>query len=301
MDYYEVLGVSRDASESDIKKAYRKLAVQYHPDKNSTLDLNERKEKEDKFKEISEAYEILSDPDKRETYNKFGKEGLQGHHFGNAEDIFREIFGQTGFPFAFATGEGGFGGFPFDVMFGRNQHTIHEIHIPLKAIYTGLKKKLKLRKHIYNNQGQITNSREKIVEIDIPIGCPDGHKIILQGEGDEMPGKPPANVIIIVLSTPEQLFNRRGNTLITKTVITLTEALTGCKKEIPLPNGESCTIDVQDIVHPDKMIQVVGKGLPIMGTTDGRGDLIVVCDVQFPKSVSDKKDLKKTMNKCCKY
>jgi molecular chaperone DnaJ len=154
-DYYEVLGVSRDASADDIKKAYRKLALQYHPDRNKSPDA------EDTFKEISEAYAVLSDPEKRQLYNMYGHAGLAGRYttediFRGSETNFEEIFRDIGFDF------GGFGfrdifetffgrGDPFSFGFGRRrrgQDVMYEAEIMLEDVLNGVEKEIELYKMV---------------------------------------------------------------------------------------------------------------------------------------------------------
>ena len=127
-DYYKALGVPKDASQADIKKAFRKLALQYHPDKNPSPEAAE------KFKEISAAYEVLSDPAKRETYDQFGEEGLQGSgfHASNAEDIFAQFFGGGMF------GGGGRRG-P-----RKGEDINYQLAASLKELYTGKTTKIKV-------------------------------------------------------------------------------------------------------------------------------------------------------------
>jgi len=135
-DYYDILGVSKTASTKEIKKAYRKLAMKYHPDKNQG-----KKEAEDKFKQIAEAYEVLSDDEKRKKYDSFGKEGLNGHHFASAQDIFRNFFG-----------DGGNGGiFNFFGMGSRGPRKTRDVQYPLgvtlKEFYQGTTKKINVQRN----------------------------------------------------------------------------------------------------------------------------------------------------------
>eukprot|EP01027_Heterolobosea_sp_BB2_P013230 GEZU01019091.1.p1 GENE.GEZU01019091.1~~GEZU01019091.1.p1 ORF type:complete len:282 (+),score=93.20 GEZU01019091.1:153-998(+) len=134
-DFYSVLGVPKDASADDIKKAYRKLAIKYHPDKNKEPDAAE------KFKEISHAYEVLSDPEKRQIYDKYGEEGLQGGgmNFHSAEDIFSQFFGGGGGIFGSFFGGGGGAREP-----KKGKDVVHAINVSLEDLYMGTTKKIRI-------------------------------------------------------------------------------------------------------------------------------------------------------------
>nr|QBK92234.1 MAG: chaperone protein [Pithovirus LCPAC304] len=131
-DYYAVLGVAKTATQKEIKKAYRGLAIKYHPDKNPG-----NKEAEETFKEVAEAYEVLSDKEKRVKYDRFGKQGLKGHHFASAEDMFHNIFGNSGI-FQF------FGGHPSGPK--QTQTIQYALQISLAEFYTGKTRKLKIQR-----------------------------------------------------------------------------------------------------------------------------------------------------------
>jgi molecular chaperone DnaJ len=157
-DYYEVLGVSKTATDAEIKKAYRKLAIQYHPDKQQDKSEQEKKEAEDKFKEAAEAYSVLSDKDKRARYDQFGHAGMGGAAGGGAggfsdfdiNDIFNSVFGGGGF------GGFDFGGFGFGGGGGgraqqrkfRGSDLRVKVMLNLKDISTGVEKKFKLKKYV---------------------------------------------------------------------------------------------------------------------------------------------------------
>jgi len=140
--YYDLLGVTPDAGDTDIKKAYKKMAIKFHPDKNP-----DNPEAAEKFKEISTAYEVLSDPNKREIYNRFGEEGLKGEMGGSGAspfDIFDQLFGMGG----------GMGGFPFGGNFTRRsgprkgEDVIHALKVTLEELYNGKTSKLAVNKKI---------------------------------------------------------------------------------------------------------------------------------------------------------
>ena len=152
MDYYKILGVNKDADENEIKKAYRKLAIKYHPDKNLG-----NKEAEEKFKEINEAYEVLSDKDKRSKYDMYGKEGLNGGANIDPMDIFNKMF--NGF-------NGGFND-PFNIFNFQRQKPkpkpiIKDVYFDLEDFYVGRTKKLRITRHIYCRECNGTGNKDKI-------------------------------------------------------------------------------------------------------------------------------------------
>jgi DnaJ-class molecular chaperone len=178
-DYYEILGVARDANKAEVKTAFRRLARELHPDVN-----NHDPEAEDKFKQAAEAYEVLSDPERRRVYDAYGHEGLRGNGaqggFGSVEDIFQAFFG---------------GSFGFEVRRGpmRGQDLIHTVEIT--AVEAMLGAKIKIPSH------------EGEREIDLPPGTQPGSQFALRGHG--MPGAnggPPGDMVIAVqVIVPERL------------------------------------------------------------------------------------------------
>merc|ERR1711872_1157733 len=219
-DYYKVLGVAKGASDDEIKKAYRKLALKYHPDKNQSSGA------EEKFKEIGEAYDVLSDPKKKQVYDQFGEEGLKGGmgggggsqgsgmpNFGNGgfsysyhgdpRATFSQFFGGSN-PFAsfFSASPGGMGG----GQFGRpssfssyggvpnkqakvQDKTIErEVPVSLEDIAKGAEKKMKISRRIHHDDGRIT-TEEKVLKITIKPGWKSGTKVTFNQEGDKVPGK----------------------------------------------------------------------------------------------------------------
>lgn len=161
--YYEILGVPRTASEEEIKKSYKKLALKYHPDKNKDPDAPER------FKEISEAYDVLSKPDKREIYDRYGEEGLKNGGFTatSAEDIFSQIFGGGMFGSMFGFGGGGRGGSASQQGPTKGKDAVHPLSVSLEEMYTGTVKRLRITRMIKCPKCQATGSKSK----SAPVKC----------------------------------------------------------------------------------------------------------------------------------
>lgn len=321
-NYYEVLGVPKNASPDDIKKAYKKAALKWHPDKNP-----EKPElAKQKFTEISEAYAVLSDKDKRAIFDQYGEEGLKGgipmgneggpdrfssfpggFQFNNAEDIFARVFGgmggrrgRGGMPDLFSMmggmgpmgnmdddeDMGGFGG-PFGQMprQKRKDAPIQQpLRLSLEELYTGTVKRLKVSRLVYDDSKKSQNREEKILEISVKPGWKPGTKITFANHGDEYPGREPADMIFVVEEKPHPTFVRKGNNLHVTRTVNLTEALCGTKFTLNDIAGNPVVIDcTNDAITPSFKKVIRGKGMPVQNKADVFGDLIVDFNVLFPK------------------
>ncbi|MFP4476110.1 MAG: DnaJ C-terminal domain-containing protein [Desulfatibacillaceae bacterium] len=298
-DYYKILGVSKSASADEIKKAYRKLAMKYHPDT-----AQGDPTAEDRFKEINEAYAVLGDKEKREEYDTHGKEGFQQRFSQedifkgfNFEDILRgfgmgDAFmgrGARGGPgggrrFSFTTGadpfsqggfEGaGFGGQPFSA---KGQDLLYEMPLTLEEVAQGASKTVSL-----NRQGQ-----PEQINVKIPKGLVTGKKIRLAGKGEPGPGGgPPGDLFIRSRVQPHPVFEADGFDLYVNREIKLTDALLGTTVEVPTLGGETRKLKIPPGTRHQTRMRMGGHGLPEMQGSK-KGDMYVRVLVRMPKSLTD--------------
>jgi curved DNA-binding protein len=292
-DYYKSLGVGKEASAGDIKKAYRKLALKYHPD-HAAGD----KAKEDKFKEISEAYAVLSDAEKRKKYDTYGSEGFSQNF--SQEDIFRgsnieDILKEFGFGGgSFSRGSKGCGGgkrFSFnpESMFGggRQQQAAppkgsdmeYEISLTLSDIFTGTSKNLSF---------QDPSGGTESIAVKIPKGMITGKKLRLAGRGQPSPYGGPAGDLYIkskILDDPD--FKLKEFDLFLNREIKLTEALLGTQISVPTLDGKQLSLKIPPGTKHKSKMRLSGNGIPhIKG--GGIGDLYVEIFVTMPKKLNKK-------------
>jgi len=285
-DYYKLLGVDKKASEGEIKKAYRKLAMKYHPDHTKG-----DKAAEEKFKKISEAYAVLSDKEKRQQYDSFGSAGFQQRY--SQEDIFRnfdfsDIFKEFGFGgkkqggMRFTVGGdnrsfgnfGGFGGASQAQVKGTD--LIYELPITLSEVINGTKKTISF-KH---------NGRSENLTVKIPKGLVSGKKLRLTGKGEPSPyGGPAGDLYIKAMITPDPVFSVKGTDLFLSKTIRLTESLLGTSITVQTPDGLEKRLKIPPGTKHQTQMRLSGQGLPIMNT-DRRGDLFIKIIVDIPKQLS---------------
>lgn len=294
-DYYEVLGVSKSANENDIKQAYRKLAREHHPD---MVKDGDKKAAEERFKEINEAYQILSDPQKRKMYDQFGHAGTQQGAGGfSGGGPFGGFGGQQGpFSYSYSTnGQQGFEGFdPFDVFEqffgfrgfggqraprkGKNLH--YEISITFADSVRGLEKMVKVE------SGEL--------KIRIPAGVVDGTEIRFEGKGMAGPnGLPAGDLYLTVRVNEPREFERIRDILVTSKTIDFITATLGGEVEVPVVDVDSstgigkATLKIPSGTNTGTQFKLRGKGMPSL-RGGGRGDVIVQVMVEIPKKINKK-------------
>lgn len=292
-DFYDILGVPRTASDKEIKKAYRRLARKCHPDVNPG-----DKTAESKFKEISEAHEILSDPKKKEMYDRFGHQAFEAGFgeggFGGAgqgprsgtfkfkDGAFRfESSGQGGPGFDFDLFRDIFGESPYGERFTqrgpvprRGEDLTHEVDIGLEDAIYGTSVQLSIRRA----------NRTETISIKIPPGADDGSKIRVAGKGEEgSGGGPSGDLYIVTRLRPHPFFERKGNDLYCTIPVTATEAALGAKIEVPTTGG-MVTLTVPPGTQSGQKLRLKGKGVPSMrGGTPG--DQYVIISITVPRKL----------------
>lgn len=306
-DYYEVLGVSKDADAKEIKKAYRKLAMKYHPDKNPG-----DKAAEEKFKEINEAYEVLSDEEKRSTYDRFGHDGLNGQAgfgggqgfggfggsggFGGFEDIFGDIFG-SGFG-----GFGGSGGSSRRRGPRRGADIRQSVTIKFEEAAFGKKIKVKINRSEECDECHGSGAKPgttKTIEVDIPAGIDDGQMIKLSGQGEVgEKGGPRGDLYIVVNVQKHEIFTREGYDVYIEMPIRFTQAALGDKLEVPTLDGK-VSYNLPEGTQTGTVFRLREKGIPKL-RSNSRGDQYVKVIIDTPKKLNDEqKELLRKFDESC--
>jgi curved DNA-binding protein len=298
MEYYKILGVDKKASPEEIKKAYRKLAVQYHPDKNP-----DDKEAEAKFKEISEAYAVLSDSTKREEYDTYGSAGF--HKRYSQEDIFRNFdIDSILRQFGFGGGGGGGGSFRFSSQGGgspfdffnqagggcsgggcqtqvtKGEDQTYELVVTLEEVLHGTEKNISLRR----------NGQNQTISVKVPKGIESGKRLRLSGKGAPSPsGGPAGDLYLKVTVQADERFIRDDDNLIVEEKIPFSQACLGTSLEIKTLDGKSFKMKIPAGIQPEAKLRLKGQGLPA-GPLGERGDLYVKILVQVPKQCSSEQE-----------
>ncbi|RZC37254.1 DnaJ and/or CTDII domain containing protein [Asbolus verrucosus] len=294
-DYYKILGISKDAPDDEIKKAYRKLALKYHPDKNKSP------EAEEKFKEVAEAYEVLSDKKKRDVYDAYGEDGLKGGVLGGGPSTFTYTFhGDPRATFAqFFGGADPFQGFfdfdegndPFSIFGGmtarqQDPPVEYDLNISLENIYKGCTKKMKVARNVTSAHGH-RRREEKVLTINVKPGWKAGTKITFCKEGDVEPNKVPADIVFIIRDKAHPVFKREGSDIRYTAGISLKQALCGGVVNVPTLNEKSVRLDhTSEIIKPNTIKRIPGQGLPYPKEPSRRGDIVVDFNIKFPNKLS---------------
>ncbi len=303
-DYYKILGVSKSASKDEIKKAYRTLALKYHPDRNSS-----NKESEEKFKEISEAYAVLSDPEKKKQYDTFGADGFQQRF--SQEDIFSnvnfsDIFKEFGFGdfgggwkrgggsriftqnFSRANKTSGYktsGGFPFSSIFGdvsgstgglKGQDAVMELPVQLEDVFNGGQKTISYTLNGINQQ----------IKVKIPPGITDGKKLRVGGKGQPgRDGGPSGDLYIKIKLLDHPVFKREGDDLYINKEVPFSGVSLGTQIEVATIDGKRLNLKIPAGTQSGSKMRLKGNGMPRMGAK-GRGDQYVRIQVAVPKKLN---------------
>ena len=303
-DYYEIIGVKRDAMQDEIKRAYRKLARKYHPD------VSEDKNAEEKFKEVGEAYEALKDPEKRAAYDQLGQNYKAGQDFrpppgwdegfefsgsgGGAgdgyagyggmggeqfSDFFEQLFRQSQSQRRGGTSGSQHGGQPFN-MRGEDRHA--RISIALRDSYSGATRGIMLHVPKVTDEGHVI-TRDITLNVKIPQGIRDGQKIRLAGQGGPgMGGGKAGDLFLEVEFKPDSRYRVDGGDVYLNLPVAPWEAALGSKVKVPIPSGD-IELQIPAGSNQGSKMRLKGKGLP----GKAPGDLYVELDVQLPPADND--------------
>jgi curved DNA-binding protein len=293
-NYYAVLGVDKKASQDDIKKAYRKLAVKYHPDKNAG-----DKAAEAKFKEVAEAYEVLGDPEKRKQYDQLGSNWKQyqdaGYERSGSQPRGGRYTYETSGDGADFFGSSGFSDF-FESFFGSGRGRGSMADMDFEMPETNL------TGEIYISLSEAFHGTERIVDIGgekikvkIKPGAYEGQTLRVKGKGQKGSSGRAGDLYLTIRQGADPIYERKGNDLHMNASLDLFTALLGGKLEIHSLSG-TVSIAIREGTQNGKTVRLKGKGLPVYGKSDEHGDLYVRLTVRLPEKLTEEqKDLIKKL------
>lgn len=314
-DYYKTLGVSRTASEQDIKHAFRKLARQYHPDFNP-----DDMAAEEKFKQVNEAYEILSDPEKRRIYDQYGGDWSQWQQWqqqaGQGGNVWGEWFGSAGVPpqtrkyphrgagVHVRTTEDDLQGKDFSELF-REIFEQGGSNSPFGSLFRGgaqpgQSQPRSIQGQDYEQPVEITMQEayqgtrrllqigNQRIEVNIPAGAVTGTRVRVSGKGAPgIAGGPPGDLYLHIEVLPDERFTPQGDALETRVTVDLYTAVLGGEVLVPLPSGRSAALQIPEGTQNGQKFRLRGKGLPVINRPQERGDLYAVVEVQLPPRLTE--------------
>ncbi len=326
--YYEVLSVSKTASEDEIKKSYRRLAMQFHPDHNP-----DNAEAEQKFKEAAEAYDVLRDTERRARYDRFGHAGIHGHAgggFGSTEDVFSHFSDIFGDLFRPRTMRGADLRYNLKISFAKAASGDEVIlQLPKRVVCNDCDgsgaapgSSPQMCKHC-NGSGQIRRAQgffqisspcpvcrgegqiivkpcprckgegilneTRELSVQIPAGVDTGTRLRVRGEGEESTNGGPAGDLYVVISVEQdKTFRRQGNDLVFTQEISFVQAILGYRLEVPSLQ-DKVTLEIPRGIQSGTVLRIKGEGMPMLGRTT-RGDLLVEIKILTPTRISEKQE-----------
>ena len=320
-DYYSILGIAKNAPDKDVKAAYRRMARKYHPDVNPG-----DKVAEARFKEINEAFEVLSDADKRKKYDQYGSDYENAEAFARARQQSQQQYSTYG--------RGGGGGAPFTTYetsdmgdlnevfesllkgFGtggargggrrasrRGQDIEHPVEVTLEEAYNGTRRVMELQSQqacpACQGTGRIKVGvcqtcrgagrviKPRRLEVKIPAGVKDGSKVRIAGEGEQGMGGSPGDLYLIIKVAPHPMFKREGDDLLVDVPVSLVAAVLGGEVQVPTLKGSKLALRIPPETQNGKIFKLAKQGMPRLGDTN-RGDMLARMAVVLPTSLNDK-------------
>jgi len=294
VDYYKILGINKGATEKEIKKAYRKLARKYHPDLNP-----DNKDAEKKFKEINEANEVLSNPENRKKYDKYGKDWMHGEEFEKArqqQSSQRQYQGYSGGGAGEGFSESDFSDF-FESMFGGARGSSRQGATQFKGQDFNAELELKLR-DVYESQKQVLTVNGQKIRLTIPAGIENGQVIKIRGKGGKgSNGGPNGDLYIKFNIINNTTFKRDGDNLYSTVDLDLYTALLGGEITVDTFDGK-VKLKIAPETANDTKVKLKGKGFPVYKKEGKFGDLIITYQLKIPTKLSEKeKDLFQELQK----
>ncbi|XP_059381831.1 dnaJ homolog subfamily B member 5-like [Carassius carassius] len=312
VDYYSVLGVSSESNEEEIRRAYKRLALRYHPDKNPDADA------EDKFKQIAQAYDVLTDPEKRSVYDQQGltKGGVvpagnksdPSHSSSKADAHSWRVF----FNFELDSDDDLFNPFLRNPLPHLSRHhgnrggpkpsgvaEVHELLVSLEDILMGVTKRVKVTR-LRQTDKHTLRPEESVFDVEVKKGWKEGTRITFPKEGHQMLGHAPNDLAFVIKEKKHAHFRRDGSHIVYTTTITLREALCGCTVNVPTLDGQMKPLPCSDVIKPGSLRRLIGEGLPRVKNPAQRGDLLVEFQVVFPDRIppSSKEIIKHSLGQC---
>jgi curved DNA-binding protein len=292
-DYYKILGVEKNADTEEIKKAYRKLALKYHPDRNPNNPVAE-----EKFKKISEAYAVLSDSGKRKQYDNFGSDQFSQRF--SREDIFRDFdINQILRDMGFGVGGGGGrqrsyayrGNDPFADLFGQARRDHYQA--PQKGADLQYNLNISLEESVFGADKKLTLQRDRQVDeisVKIPAGISTGKKLRLSGKGNPgIQGGQAGDLYLNINIVPHPIFARDGNDIYIEKSIAFSQAVLGTSIDVPTIDGTIKRIKISAGAQNGTKIRMKGYGAPALrGSGTTKGDQYVKISIEVPRKINDK-------------
>lgn len=300
MDYYKILELKRDCTDADIKKAYRRKAISWHPERNEgkSKDLVEQR-----FKTISESYYVLSDSMLRAVFDQYGEKGLKNgvpngtggwipawSFTQNPETLFAEFFGSFS-PFAdFFNGESRINNLFADI--GEKQGPkceaqVLDLYCSLEELYAGCTKKVKVVRQRLQSDGAGRYAEERVMSVDINPGWREGTKLTFTNEGDEELKRETGDVVFVLKERTHARFRRVKDDLLFTAKINLVEALTGATVEVETLDGRKVPVAITEIVRPGLTKILQEEGMPLPRDPTKKGNLLIDFDVTYPDMLTE--------------